>query len=78
MVDVQEMISTMQDVASVKRVYSDPYEKDGVTVVPAGPSHQGEWMYEPITVKVDRGYGEVLTVTSVDLHRTPSQNPQRG
>jgi hypothetical protein len=30
----------MQDVASAKRVYSDPYEKDGVTVVPAGPSHQ--------------------------------------
>ncbi len=69
MVDVQEMISTMQDVASVKRVYSDPHEKDGVTVVPAGPSHQGEWMYEPITVKVDRGYGEVLTVL------TPSTSP---
>jgi len=51
MVDVQEMISRMQDVASVKRVYSDPYEKDGVTVVPAarvnarggsGAAHGGE------------------------------------
>ena len=48
----------MQDVASAKRVYSDPHEKDGVTVVPAGPSHQGERMYEPITVEVARGYGK--------------------
>jgi uncharacterized spore protein YtfJ len=34
-VDVQEMISRTQDAATVKRVYGDPYEKDGVTIVPA-------------------------------------------
>jgi hypothetical protein len=34
-VDVQEMISKMQDAATVRRVYGGPYEKDGVTVIPA-------------------------------------------
>jgi uncharacterized spore protein YtfJ len=34
-VDVQEMISKMQDAATVRRVYGEPYEKDGVTVIPA-------------------------------------------
>lgn len=32
--DVQEMISRTQDAATVKRVYGDPYEKDGTTVIP--------------------------------------------
>jgi uncharacterized spore protein YtfJ len=34
-VDVQEMIRRTQDAATVKRVYGDPYEKDGVTIIPA-------------------------------------------
>ena len=29
------MIAKMQDAASVRRVYGDPYEKDGVSVIPA-------------------------------------------
>ncbi len=33
--DVQEMVAKMQDAATVKRVYGEPYEKDGVSVVPA-------------------------------------------
>ena len=33
--EVQELISGAQDVASVKRVYGDPYEKNGLTVIPA-------------------------------------------
>ncbi len=33
--DVQEMIAKMQDAATVRRVYGDPYEKDGVSVIPA-------------------------------------------
>lgn len=32
--DIQEMIARMQDAATVKRVYGDPYEKDGVNVIP--------------------------------------------
>jgi uncharacterized spore protein YtfJ len=33
--DVQEMVAKMQDAATVERVYGQPYEKDGVSVVPA-------------------------------------------
>jgi uncharacterized spore protein YtfJ len=33
-VDVQEMISKLQDAATVRRVYGEPYEKDGVTIIP--------------------------------------------
>ena len=32
--DVQEIVSRMQDAATVKRVYGDPYEKDSVTFIP--------------------------------------------
>jgi uncharacterized spore protein YtfJ len=33
--DVQETISKARDAITVKRVYGDPYERDGVTVIPA-------------------------------------------
>ena len=33
--DVQEMVSRSQDTATVERVYGEPYEKDGTTVIPA-------------------------------------------
>jgi hypothetical protein len=33
--EVQELISGVRDVISVKRVYGDPYEKNGLTVIPA-------------------------------------------
>jgi uncharacterized spore protein YtfJ len=32
---VNEVISTARDSLTVKRVYGDPYEKDGLTVIPA-------------------------------------------
>lgn len=32
---LQELIATTRDAVSVKRVYAEPYEKDGVTVIPA-------------------------------------------
>jgi uncharacterized spore protein YtfJ len=32
---VSEVISTARDSLTVKRVYGDPYEKDGVTFIPA-------------------------------------------
>jgi uncharacterized spore protein YtfJ len=33
--DVQETISKAHDSITVKRVFGDPYERDGVTVIPA-------------------------------------------
>jgi uncharacterized spore protein YtfJ len=33
--DVQEMVSRSQDTATVRRVYGEPQEKDGTTVIPA-------------------------------------------
>ena len=33
--DVQEVFSQAKDAISVKRVYGDPYERDGAVVIPA-------------------------------------------
>lgn len=33
--DVEELITNARDAVSVKRVYGEPYEKDGLTVIPA-------------------------------------------
>jgi uncharacterized spore protein YtfJ len=33
--DVQEVIAQARDAITVKRVFGDPYEKNGVTVIPA-------------------------------------------
>jgi uncharacterized spore protein YtfJ len=32
--DVQEALGKMQDTVTVKRVYGEPYEKNGVTIIP--------------------------------------------
>lgn len=32
---VNEVLSTAKDAITVKRVYAEPYEKDGLTVIPA-------------------------------------------
>jgi uncharacterized spore protein YtfJ len=34
-VDVQDVIAQARDTLTVKRVFGEPYEKDGVTVIPA-------------------------------------------
>jgi uncharacterized spore protein YtfJ len=34
-VDVQEVIAQARDALTVKRVFGEPYEKDGVTLIPA-------------------------------------------
>jgi hypothetical protein len=39
--EVQELISGARDVVSVKRVYGDPYEKNGLTVIPAATVRGG-------------------------------------
>jgi uncharacterized spore protein YtfJ len=33
--DVQELIGQARDALTVKRVFGEPYEKDGVTIIPA-------------------------------------------
>lgn len=33
--DVEQMIASARDAITVKRVYGDPHEADGVTVIPA-------------------------------------------
>jgi uncharacterized spore protein YtfJ len=39
--DVQRMITEARDVITVKRVFGDPYEKDGVTIIPAATVQGG-------------------------------------
>ncbi len=39
--EVKELISGARDAVSVKRVYGDPYEKNGLTVIPAATVRGG-------------------------------------
>ena len=39
--ELQELISGARDVVSVKRVYGEPYEKNGLTVIPAATVRGG-------------------------------------
>jgi len=39
--DFQEAISKAQDAVTVKRVYGEPYERDGVVVIPAATVRGG-------------------------------------
>ena len=39
--DFQETISNAQDAITVKRVYGEPYERDGVVVIPAAEVRGG-------------------------------------
>jgi uncharacterized spore protein YtfJ len=39
--DVQELVGTARDALTVRRVYGDPYERDGVTVIPAAAVRGG-------------------------------------
>lgn len=39
--ELQELIAATRDVVSVKRVYGDPYEKNGLTVIPAASVRGG-------------------------------------
>ena len=35
--EVQEVIGQARDALTVKRVFGEPYEKDGLTIIPAAP-----------------------------------------
>lgn len=39
--NVQEMVEQARDALTVKRVFGDPYEKDGVTIIPAASVRGG-------------------------------------
>ncbi|MGH2987537.1 MAG: spore germination protein GerW family protein [Solirubrobacterales bacterium] len=39
--DIQETIGKAQDAISVKRVYGEPYERDGVVLIPAAEVRGG-------------------------------------
>ena len=39
--ELQELLSGTRDAVSVKRVYGDPYEKNGLTVIPAAAVRGG-------------------------------------
>jgi uncharacterized spore protein YtfJ len=39
--DVQQVIAQARDAMTVKRVFGDPYEKDGTTVIPAAKVQGG-------------------------------------
>jgi uncharacterized spore protein YtfJ len=39
--DIQELIASARDAITVRRVYGDPFEKDGVTIVPAAAVRGG-------------------------------------
>jgi len=39
--EVQELVSGVRDAMTVKRVYGDPYEKDGLTFIPAASLRGG-------------------------------------
>jgi uncharacterized spore protein YtfJ len=39
--DVQQVVGQARDMITVKRVFGDPYEKDGVTIIPAAKVQGG-------------------------------------
>ena len=41
MIEIEELIANARDAVSVKRVYGDPYEKNGLTVIPAATVRGG-------------------------------------
>lgn len=39
--DVQRMIAEVRDVITVERVFGEPYERDGITIIPAATVQGG-------------------------------------
>jgi uncharacterized spore protein YtfJ len=57
MMDVQETIAKARDAITVKRVYGDPYERDGVTVIPAAAVGGGAGGGSGESVEPNKGSG---------------------
>ena len=61
--ELQDMISGVRDAISVSRVYGDPYEKNGLTVIPAatvrGGAGGGIGEHEGVESGKGGGYGMV-------------------
>ena len=64
---VEETLAGARDAITVKRVFGDPYEKNGVTIIPAasvaggGGGGQGE---DPIDSGVAKGFGTGFGLTA--------------
>ena len=69
--DFEQTVATARDAITVKRVYGDPYERDGVTVIPAaavmggGGAGAGE---DPETKQSGGGTGFGLTARPVGAY----------
>ena len=48
--DVFEMVSQAREAITVRRVFGDPYEKDGVTIIPAAKvrGRGSKWAEAPV------------------------------
>jgi len=59
--DAQRMIAEARDVITVKRVFGEPYEKDGITIIPAATMQGGgggeEAKAPPVKARVRAGSG---------------------
>ncbi len=55
--DVQETIAQARDAITVKRVYGDPYERDGVTVIPAAAVGGGAGGGSGESIEPNKGTG---------------------
>ncbi len=55
--EVQELLSGARDVVSVKRVYGEPYEKNGLTVIPAATVRGGGGVGMGDTERGESGQG---------------------
>lgn len=55
--EVQELIAGARDVVSVKRVYGEPYEKNGLTVIPAATVRGGGGVGMGDTERGESGQG---------------------
>ena len=58
--NVTEVLSAAKDAITVKRVYAEPYEKDGLTVIPAAVVGDGAGGGSGQDDKGQRGWGRWL------------------
>jgi uncharacterized spore protein YtfJ len=71
--DLDSMTGAIRDTLTVRRVFGEPYERDGVTVIPVATVREGEGggfglIAKPVGVYVIRG-DEVVWQPVLDLNR---------
>ena len=68
MTNVEDLIAGTRDVMSARRVYGDPYEKDGVTFIPAAAIRGGGMIARPVGAYQIRD-GQVTWIPAADTTR---------